>query len=145
MDDNVDVTDLLDADLDDLEDLPEFKPFEPGAHKVLATFEEKEINGKKAVELAFKLVETLELTDPQGTPDVPGTECNMAFFLHNKFGVGNLKKMAKPFAVAFELSTTRQVIKNVDDVECLILTSTKKDKTDPDRLYLNVKELQVVS
>ena len=40
---------LLDATLDDLEDLPEFTPFKPGAHKVTASFEEKEKAAAKRV------------------------------------------------------------------------------------------------
>ena len=137
------MSDLLDAQLDDLEDLPEFKPFNPGAHKVTATFAEKEINGKQAVELGLKLIETLELSDPQLTPDAPGTSCSMAFFLDNEFARGNLKKCAMPFGAALGYSTIREIVEGVKDVECLVLTTLRKDKNDPDRFYLNVKEIQV--
>ena len=137
------MSDLLDAKLDDLEDLPEFKPFNPGAHKLLATFSEKTINDKAAVELSLKLVETLELSDPQLTPDAPGTECSMAFFLDNEFARGNLKKCATPFGEALGYGTIREIVENVKDVECLALTTLRKDKNDPDRFYLNIKEIQI--
>lgn len=138
------MSDLLDTQLDDLEDLPEFKPFNPGAHKVMATFAEKTINDKPAVELSMKLVETLELSDPQLKADEPGTECSMAFFLDNEFARGNLKKCATPFGAALNYGTIREIVEGVKDVECLVLTTLRKDKNDPDRFYLNVKEIQVV-
>ena len=137
------MSDLLDAKLDDLEDLPEFKPFHPGAHKVLATFAEKTINDKAAVELTLKLVETLELSDTQLKPDEPGTECSMAFFLDNEFARGNLKKCATPFGEALGYGTIREIVEGVKEVECLILTTLRKDKNDPDRFYLNIKEIQI--
>jgi len=134
---------LLDATLDDLEDLPEFTPFKPGAHKVTATFEEKEINDKQSVELSFVLIETLELADSQEEKDAPGHTSSIAFMLGNEYARGNLKKCAMPFGEALGLSTIRQIVEGVKDVECLILTTTRKDKTDPDRLYLQIKEIQV--
>lgn len=144
---------LLDETLDDLEDLPEFKPFPPGAHQVYATFEQKVINDKPAIELAFKLIETLEFanaqdaTDEEGNPTTKaGDTSNTMFMLENEFGRGNLKKCATPFGEALGLSTIRQIVEEVKDVECIILTSIRTDKKDPNDLkyYLNVKELQVV-
>ena len=137
------MSDLLDATLDDLEDLPEFKPFNPGAHKCSATFAEKEINGKQVVELSLKLIETLELSDPQQEADKPGAESSTIFMLDNEYGRGNLKKCATPFGVALGFSTIRQIVEGVKDAECLILTSIRVDKTDPDRKYLNIKEIQI--
>lgn len=134
---------LLDATLDDLEDLPEFTPFKPGAHKVMASFEEKTINDKQAVELSFKLIETLELADSQDEKDAPGHTSSIAFLLDNEYGRGNLKKCSVPFGEALGLQTIRQIVEEVKDVECLILTTVRKDKNDPDRLYLNVKEIQI--
>ena len=135
--------DLLDATLDDLEDLPEFKPFNAGAHKVLATFSEKEINDKQAVELEFTLIESIELSDPQLEKDAPGTQCSIAFFLDNKYALGNLKKCAAPFAAALGYKTIREIAEGVKEVECLILTTLRKDKNDPDKFWMNVKEIQI--
>jgi len=134
---------LLDATLDDLEDLPEFTPFKPGAHRVTASFEEKEINDKQSVELSFVLIETMELANSQDEKDAPGHISSIAFMLGNEYGRGNLKKCAQPFGEALGFTTIRQIVEGVKDVECLILTTTRKDKNDPDRLYLNVKEIQV--
>lgn len=142
-----DIDALLDSTLDDLEDLPEFKPFTPGAHKVLATMELKEINGRDAVELSFTLIETLEYANPSDETENPtkeGDTANTMFLLDNEYGLGNLKKCAIPFGEAMGLSKIRDIVEQVTDVECVVATSTRQDKKDPDRLYLQVKELQVV-
>ena len=135
---------LLDGTLDDLEDLPEFKPFPAGAHRVLATFAEKEINGNPAVELSLKLQETLEQSDPQEEEAKPGSESSTAFMLNNEFGRGNLKKCATPFGTALGYSTIREIVEGVKDVECVVVTTLRKDKNDPDKKYLNIKEIQVL-
>lgn len=139
-----DIEDLLDLTLDDLEALPTFTPFSPGAHRVTATFEEREINGKKAVELSFKFLETLELANPQDAAPKEGDTSNTMFMLDNEYGRGNLKKCATPFGEALGFSTIREIVEGVKEVECVIITSIRKDKTDPDKLYLNVKEISVV-
>ena len=154
-----DLNDLLDATLDDLEDLPSFQPFPVGAHKVLASFDTKEINGKQAVSLDFKLVEVLELADASITEEIEnaagdlipnpkfpkaGDSAGTMFMLDNEYGRGNLKKCATPFGEALELSTIREIIEGVKEVECIVLTGLRKDKNDPDKFYLDVKEIQVV-
>ncbi len=135
---------LLDVTLDDLADLPSFEPYAPGAHRVLATFSTKEINGKNAVELSFKMLECMELVNENDEAPKEGDESNTMFMLDNEFGQGNLKKCAVPFAAALNISTIREVVEQVKDVECLIVTSLRKDKNDPDKKYLQVKEIQVV-
>lgn len=139
-----DLENLLDTKLDDLADLPSFAAFPRGAHSVKATFDMKEINDKPAVELNFVLVETLELSDPQDTAPSAGDTSNTMFMLGNEFGVGNLKKCAKPFQEALQLETIRDVIEQVKDVECVIVTGLRADKNDKDKFYLVVKEITVL-
>ena len=139
-----DLDNLLDATLDDLEDLPEFKPYAAGAHKVLATFESKEINGKPAVELSFKYLECLELANPDEAEPKEGDTSNTMCLLDNEYGRGNLKKLAAPFAEAMGFSSIREIVEGVKDVEVAIVTSLRKDKNNPDKVYLVVKEIQVV-
>jgi hypothetical protein len=135
---------LLDATLDDLEDLPSFKPFPPGVHRVLASFEQKEINGKPAIELNLVMQETVELASSEDEEPKQGDSCNTMFMLDNEFGRGNLKKCATPFGEALGFSSLRDIVEGVKDVECIAVTAVRKDKNDPDRLYLQVKEIQVV-
>jgi hypothetical protein len=149
--DTMNMDSLLDETLDDLEDLPEFKPYPAGAHQCLATFSTKEINGNAAIELGFKLVETLEFANPQeatnenGEPSTKqGDTASTMFMLNNEFGRGNLKKCATPFGEALGLPTIRDIVNEVQDIECVILTSIRTDKNDKDKHYLNVKEIQVL-
>ena len=139
-----DLDNLLDVTLDDLEDLPSFAPFPAGAHKVLATFEAKEISGKPAVELSFKLLETIELVNPDDKEPKEGDTSNTMFMLDNEYGRGNLKKCAAPFGEALGFSTIREIVEGAKDVECIVLTGLRTDKNDPDKKYLQVKEIQIV-
>ena len=149
MTDNIDnanttLDDLLDCTLDDLEDLPEFKPFPVGAHKVLITLALKEINNKQAVELDIKAIETIELINATDTPLKEGDSTSIAFFMDNEFGRGALKKVAIPLAEALETGSIRELIEECKGVECMIVTSLRKDKNDPDKFYTNIKELAVL-
>jgi hypothetical protein len=135
---------LLDATLDDLADLPSFKPFPVGAHKALASFDTKEINGKAAIELNFKYVEAVELADPAEEAPKAGDTSSTMFMLDNEFGQGNFKKCAQPFAEAMGFKTMREVVEGVKDVECILVSGQRKDKNDPDKVYLVVKEIGVL-
>ncbi len=135
---------LLDVTLDDLDDLPSFEPYPSGAHRVTASFELKDINGKPAAELKFTLLETLELADPQATAPKPGDTCNTMFMLRNEFGLGNFKKTSAPFAEALGLTSIRDILEGVKEVECVIITGIRVDKNDTSKRYLQVKELSLV-
>lgn len=136
---------LLDSTLDDLEDLPEFKPFPPGAHRARASLALKEVSGAQCVELSLKGLETMELAEP--TKDVPikeGDTASVLFMLNNEFGRGAFKAIAKPLAAALGINTTRELIDAAKEVEVVVVTTSKKDKNDPDRVFMKIKELQVV-
>jgi hypothetical protein len=141
---NTELDSLLDTTLDDIADLPSFEPFHPGAHKALATFSTKDINGKAAIELSFKLMETIELADTTMSPQDPGSEASTMFLLGNEFGIGNLKKVAAPFAEAMGFTSIRDIVDGVKDVEVVVVTSVRTDKNDKDKKYLQVKEIAVV-
>jgi len=145
MNDATDIDNLLDATLDDLEDLPSFQPFPAGVHKVLASLNMADINGNQAVELSLKGMETLELVDAANTVAIKeGDSSNTIFMLNNEYGRGNLKKVCAPIGVALGTGVIREVIEQCKDLECVVITSIRTDKNDPDKKYLNIKELQVV-
>lgn len=135
---------LLDATLDDLDDLPSFQPFPIGAHKCLATFGTKDINGKSAVTLDFKYVEVVELADPQDAEPKAGDSSNTMFMIDNEYGLGNLKKCAMYFADYVGSRQLRAIIEGVEDVECILVSGLRQDKTDKDKFYLVVKEIGLV-
>lgn len=145
MSDNVDINALLDAKLDDLEDLPEFKPFAAGTHKVLVSLAIKDINDDKAIEMAIKAIETLELANPTKDENIKeGDTTSVLFMLNNEIGRGKLKAIAKPLGASLGVSGLGEVVEQTKDIECLIVSSVRVDKQDPDRLYMNIKTLEVV-
>lgn len=140
-----DIDDLLDSTLDDLADLPSFEPFPPGIHRALVSLEVKKINDSDAIEMKMKGVETIELTNPTSDKSIEqGDECNTLFMLGNDIGRGKFKAVAAVFGEAFSLSNLREIIEQVDNIECLITNSVRKDKDDPDKRYMNIKKVEVV-
>lgn len=139
-----DLDNLLDATLDDIADLPSFAPFSAGAHRVSASFGTKEIGGKTAITLDFKMIETLELANPQDPMPKAGDESNTMFIISNEYGLGNFKKCAAPFAAAMGFKNNREIVEGVKDVECILVSTIRVDKNDPDKQYLSVKELSVI-
>lgn len=135
---------LLDTTLDDLKDLPSFAAFPAGSHQVVASFGTKEINGKACVTLDFVMKETLELVNSQDKTPKEGDSSNLMFDLANEWGQGNLKKAAAPFMEAFDYTGLRELVEGAQNIECVIVTSLKVDKNDPDKFYLQLKDLAIV-
>lgn len=145
MSEDVNVDDLLDSTLDDLEDLPSFAPFPAGVHHVKVTLEQKEVAGHPSVEVSCEMVETKELANPtDDTAPKPGDKAGTLCMLDNEFGRGNLKLLATPIGQSLGVSSIREVIEQATDIECLIVSTVKKDKNDPDTLRMNIKELEVI-
>lgn len=135
---------LLDLQLDDLEDLPSFQPFPIGAHRCLATFGTKEISGKPTVTLEFKMLENIEMANSQDEVPKEGDTCGTIFMLDNEYGRGNLKKVSAPFMEALGFKQLRELVEGAKDVEVVLISGLRVDKNDPDKKYIQVKEIQVV-
>ena len=137
---------LLDGTLDDIADLPEFKNFEAGAHRVTASWSLKEItNHGMCPEVKFTLQETMEKADEQAASGAAGDECSALFMLDNEFGAGKFKATIAPFAAALGLSQPRAIIEAAQGVDCVIITGLRADKKNPDKVYLEIKDIEVVS
>lgn len=136
--------DLLDLTLDDIEDLPSFEPFAPGAYKVSLTLTEKVVSEKPAVEAEFTLIEVQELANSKDEAPNPGDVSSALYFLDNEIGRGKFKEIAVPLATALGVSSIRELLTAVKDVECLIISSIRLDKSDKDKKYMNVKEIAVL-
>jgi len=143
--DDVSTDDILDMTLDDLEDLPSFEPYPAGAHRALVTMEEKVINDKKSVEVGLKLVEHLELAEPTKDKELEaGAETSVLCGLGNKWGRGELKKIATPVAIALGTATIREAIEQCNDIECIVVTYKQQDKNDKELYRTKIRELAVV-
>jgi hypothetical protein len=135
---------LLDSTLDDLEDLPSFQAYPIGVHKVLASLELKEINGKDSVELSFKYIENVEMANASDAIPAAGDTSSTLFNLDNIYGRGNLKIALASFAEVAGTRANREIIEAITDVECVIITGLRKNTNDPDKPYLDVKEIGVL-
>ena len=138
-----DLNDLLDMQLDDLEDLPSFKAFPPGAHRVFATLEAKEVAGKKAVELSITCIESVQVADGFEAPKEKDKASSL-YFLDNEFGRGKFKEVARAFAGFANTTNLGEIVEAVTDVECVVITSHQKNTADPANPYMNVKEIEVL-
>lgn len=140
-----DIDNLLDQTLDDIADLPEFKAFPPGTHKALVSFNTKEVNKHPSIEVNCKLIETAELAEPtRDEAPNPGATASVLCMMDNEFGAGNFKALAKPIGEALGTGNLREIVDQTKDLECLIITTYRKNDTDKDKPYMNIKELYVV-
>ncbi len=133
---------LLDAQLDDLADLPEFGTYPNGAHKVIIDWETKEVNNHPAVSLKFKLIETLEMSNPADTPLTAGAEGNVLYMLDNEFGQGALKKDIKPLAAATGAGSLRDIMEQSKGMEVTIVTKSRQNK-DKTATYNGIQKIIV--
>lgn len=125
----VNIDSLLDASLDDLADLPEFGTFPAGTHKVLISWEKKEINKHPSLELSMKAVETVELANPtEDAPLAAGAEGNVLFMLDNEFSQGKLKLVMKSLAGMFGGATITDVMEASNGMEVTVVTKVRQNK-----------------
>lgn len=140
--------DLLDMNLDDLADLPEFLVPPAGAYRAtILSCESKKIGDHPAVEVKFRLDETLELSDPTEAPVAPGTETSTSFMTDNEFGVGALKAFLKPLSTAFQTSTSRETMAACKGAEIMLVTKVRKGKKGTDKedtRYLGIHKVEVL-
>lgn len=139
---------LLDENLDDLPDLPEFVVPPAGAYSAeILSCEEKKIGEHPAVEMKFKLLETLELANASDAPIAPGTECGVSFMLDNEFGVGGLKAAMAPLKAALGTTSARETMAACKGATIMLVTKVrmgKKGTDNEEKRYLGIHKIEVV-
>lgn len=134
---------LLGASLDDLDDLPSFDTPPIGVYLVSVTLEQKKVQDKDALEAAYTIVETVELSDTAASPPAPGSKFSTLYML-NPFGIGKLKEFCVPFAKHFGTSSIGELVKDkIKDVQCAVKVGHRKDKEDPEKVYPTVKIVSI--
>jgi hypothetical protein len=143
---NDNIASLLDSNLDDLADLPEFVVPPAGAYNAeILSCEEKKIGEHPAVEMKFKLLETLELASASDAAVAPGTECGVSFMLDNEFGVGALKAVLKPLQTALGTNTARETMAGAKGMAIMLVTKVRNGKGDnADKKYLGISKVEVL-
>lgn len=142
----MDVSSLLDSNLDDLADLPEFVVPPAGAYNAtIISYEEKKIGEHPAVEMKFRLNETLELSNPTDAPVKQGTECGVSFMLDNEFGVGGLKAVLAPLKAALGTNSVRETLEACKGANIMLVTKVRAGKGEnADKKYLGIHKVEVV-
>ena len=139
----VNIDSLLDGTLDDLADMPEFKVYPAGAHRVIISFEKKEINKHPAIELKCKLLETVELSDPSEVQPEVGTESSVAFMLDNELGQGKFKEILKVLSAHLGTVRPSEIMEQAKDMEVLVVTKVRQNK-EKTASYLDIVSMQVL-
>lgn len=135
---------LLDMNLDDLKDLPDFKPFNAGTHIVTLKWERKVVNKNPCVELGLKLVETVEQTDTTAAPNAVGSETSILYQLANEISQGKLKQVMVTLSKATGQTQMSAIIEASNGMTVKAVTSLRADKTDPTKVYGDLKSIEVV-
>jgi len=140
---------LLDTSISDLADLPEFKQPPAGAHRCYFNLAIKEINKEPALVMNFKVIETLELEDPENDkPLEAGDEFDISSIMTNKFGQGLVKSVAAKACatqgVDPETASLGQSFAPYIGGEVIAFTGLqvdKKDKSKTPRHFVTLKDI----
>lgn len=120
---------LLDSSIDDLCDLPEFVTFPAGVHTVTIDWEKKEVNKHPALEIKMRLMETVELAQPEtDTPPSPGAETSVLYMLDNEFSQGKLKAIMKSLASQLGTGTISETIEASRGMEVNAVCKVRQNK-----------------
>jgi len=138
-----DVDALLDGTLDDLADLPEFRPYIPGTHRVTYTIE-KDKKLKTVYYGKMKLLETMEQSNAEDKPLEVGAEAAIRYDLTNDYGQGAFKKVLSIAAEKFGAKANRELIDDMKNVECLVVTKLVESKKTAGQFFTDIVEMQIV-
>lgn len=143
MSENTNMDDLLDSSIDDLADMPEFAVYPAGVHKVIIDFEKKEVNKHRCVELKMKLIETLELANPdEEVPQAAGTEATVLFMLDNELGQGKLKDILRVLAPIVGTTKISDVLIAAKGMEVIVVTKVRQNK-EKSQSYTDIVKMSV--
>lgn len=135
---------LLDHSIADLADLKEFPIFPAGAYNLILNVEPAERNERPQIVFKLKLLEVLELSDPNSAEPTVGTAIEIPFNLDNEFGQGQLKKLSNKFAAHQGLlptSSLGEVFDRIQGGTFTFILTTRADKNDKEKLYQGIKDV----
>ncbi len=139
-----DIDALLAASLDDLDDLPSFEVPNPGVYVLEVSLEQKDVNGKAAIEASYAVKEVIELVNKEDAAPAAGTKFSTLFTL-NEYGIGKLKDFCKPFAAHFDCKQVGELVRDhIKNVTITANVGRRVDKEDPEKVYAKVKVLSIV-
>lgn len=141
---------LLDKSIDEIDDLPGFAVPHNGMFSLRFNTAIKTINDKEFVEANFEVIEALELNDPTTAEEgcnKAGTKFSSLFGLegeHADKSISRLKELVAPIAEATgERNLLKLVTEIIKDMVVVGKVKRRADKTDKEKFYADVSELQV--
>jgi hypothetical protein len=137
----------MDTDLEDIPDLPSFSVWPTGSYAVVIDkWEEKEVADNAGLEITFKLVEKLEVTEEVSESEMPkeGDSMSMFYNFDNEFGGGNLKKFLKPFSEHFGAKRVGEILEQINGTACMIVSKRKPSKKDPEKMFADIKQVSIL-
>jgi hypothetical protein len=134
----------LDAAVDSMPDLPEFKPYPVGVHKVTMNAELDESGDAPVVTIKMRYIESVEVSDPTVELPATGASDSCRYKLSNEFSAGALKNVLRPVGEHFGIGSTRDVISSISNLEVLVQTKHRTDKTDKTKKYTDIVTVAVV-
>lgn len=135
---------LANATLDDVEDIPDFEVPPVGSYLLNVQLDRKTVNDKDCIEASFTVEETIELANEDDKPAAKGTKFSILYQLGNKYGLGNYKKLAKPFFAQFGFSSYGEFYDAVHTNPVLIGCNLKHRKGKKERageVYADVRDI----
>lgn len=140
----------LDSTLDDIETLPGFSTWPTGVYHVGVDdgFEEKDVNGKKAMTLNVRLMtveqivrENLEAGEEEPKPgDITG----FMWMMQNKFGASSMKDFMKPIGENMGTTRLREIVENSKGIELMLVIARRRDRKDKETWRMQAKRVVVV-
>lgn len=138
----------LDMSIDDIEDLPSFVTPPTGAYTLdIVSVEKKEIGEHPALEFKFTILQVTEM-DPEGLdegeqPPKEGDQFSLPYMLDNRFGVGTMKELLKPFKEKLGTSNLGELAKQMPGMKILMVLKRTFDKKK-DKHYSKAKQVAIL-
>lgn len=137
----------FDMDIDDIDDLPAFTSLPAGGYIVRLDkgLEKKEINGKRAIEMAMTVVDISEVIESsldkgEALPRA-GDIATLSFMLDNEFGQGNLKVVLAAIKAAVSVTTVAGAIEESKGMEFCVAIKRRKGKKGTDKEDTNYMQI----
>lgn len=147
--DNVD--DLLNASMEDIEDLPPVGAPPSGHYNLLLSMEKREVGEKDVICADFEITAINDLKEGEDPEEVKEGQ-KFTIFYHvtkkdgtmNKFGIGQLKELLKPFATHFGKNNIGELINDVKQMNIAAAVKRKVNRKNEDQYNLNIKDIVIL-
>jgi len=139
---------VLERSLDEIADLPVYAAPPPGVYKlIIGTPEQKDINGKTAIQVEYTVAETIQLNDEGDLERAAkaGDKFSEAFWFNDAEKIEQTLSVLKAkfggLGVPFGTNNLREIMEKMGGslVQCVI--TNRADKNDKSKVYASVRDV----